>query len=95
MEFLPLIIQLASGAGGGLLIGKIFKGLNLGSGWNALSGIVGGGIGGTLLGMLGIAAEPSGALDIPSIVGSIGSGAVGGGIVMTVVGFVKKLLSKS
>ncbi len=94
MEFLPMIIQLVSGAGGGILFGKLFKGLNLGTGLNALSGIVGGGLGGSLLSMVGMDAGPSGALDLASIAGSIGSGAVGGGVVMTIVGFIKSLLSK-
>ncbi len=89
---LPLIIQLVSGAAGGNVVGKIFSGLNLGTLVNSIAGIVGGGLGGTLLGMLGIAAEPSGALDLASVAGSIGSGAVGGGVVLAIVGFIKKLL---
>jgi uncharacterized membrane protein YeaQ/YmgE (transglycosylase-associated protein family) len=89
---LPLIIQLVSGAVGGNVVGKIFSGLNLGTLVNSVAGIVGGGLGGTLLGLMGIAAAPSGALDLASIAGSIGSGAVGGGVLLAVVGFVKKLL---
>jgi hypothetical protein len=94
MEFLPLIIQLVSGAVGGNAIGKIFSGLNLGTLGNSVAGILGGGLGGTALSMLGVDAGPSGAMDLASIAGSVGSGAVGGGILMTIVGFVKKLLSK-
>jgi uncharacterized membrane protein YeaQ/YmgE (transglycosylase-associated protein family) len=91
---LPLIIQLLSGAVGGNLIGKFLPNLNLGTLGNSIAGILGGGVGGSLLGMLGIAAAPSGALDIGSILGSIGSGFVGGGVLMFIVGLIKKLLGK-
>ena len=95
MDFLPLIIQLVSGAAGGNIIAKFIPSLNLGGLGNSLSGILGGGIGGSVLGALGMAAEPSGALDIAALAGSVGSGAVGGGIVMTVIGFIKKMMNKA
>ena len=91
---IPLIVQLLSGAAGGNIIGKLLPKLNLGTLGNSLSGIIGGGLGGSLLGMLGMAAEPSGGLDLSSILGSVGSGAAGGGVLMFIVGLVKKLLVK-
>jgi len=45
-EYLPLIIQLVSGAVGGNLAGSLMKNLSLGSLWNSVVGILGGGLGG-------------------------------------------------
>ncbi len=92
-----LLIQLASGALGGNVAGKLLKGSNLGTLWNSVVGIAGGGIGGTVLGMLSPAlgaAASSGSMDVTSILGSVGGGVVGGGILMTIVGFIKKAMNK-
>ena len=97
-EYLPLIIQLVSGAVGGNVAGKLMKGSSLGTLWNSVAGILGGGIGGQVLGMLGLggaeAAAASTGLDLNSIVGSVAGGGVGGGIVMAVIGMVKKAMAK-
>jgi len=93
-SLLPLVIQLLSGAAGGNIIGKLLPKLNLGTLGNSISGILGGGLGGYLLNMLGVDAGPSGALDIGSIVGSVASGGVGGGVVMFIVGLIKKALAR-
>ncbi len=53
-EYLPLIIQLISGAVGGNLAGSLMKNLSMGSLWNSIVGILGGGLGGKVLGMLGL-----------------------------------------
>ncbi|MBC2844029.1 hypothetical protein [Winogradskyella flava] len=97
-EYLPLIIQLVSGAVGGNLAGKLMKGSSLGTLWNSIVGILGGGLGGTVLGMLGLggaeAAEASTSMDLSSILGSVAGGGVGGGIVMAIIGMVKKAMAK-
>ncbi len=97
-EYLPLIIQLISGAVGGNVAGKLMKGSSLGTLWNSVAGILGGGIGGQVLGMLGLggaeAAAASSGLDLSSIVGSVAGGGVGGGIVMAVIGMIKKAMAK-
>jgi len=46
---LPLIIQLVSGALGGNVAGSLLKNFSLGTLGNSIAGIVGGGLGGTLL----------------------------------------------
>jgi hypothetical protein len=92
-SLLPLIIQLISGAAGGNLAGKALNNLSLGTLWNSVAGILGGGIGGKVLGSLGMAVA-SGGLDIGSIIGSIASGGVGGGVLMAVIGLIKKALAK-
>ncbi len=92
-SLLPLIIELISGAAGGNLAGKLMKNFSLGTLGNSLVGIIGGGLGGQLLGLLGIATE-TGGVDIGSIIGSIAGGGVGGGVLMAIIGFIKKALSK-
>jgi uncharacterized membrane protein YeaQ/YmgE (transglycosylase-associated protein family) len=92
-NLLPLIIQLVSGAVGGNVAGGLMKQFSLGTLGNSIAGIPGGGIGGQLLGLLGIATG-SGGMDIGSIVGSIASGGVGGGVLMAIVGVIKNAMKK-
>jgi hypothetical protein len=92
-NLLPLIIQLVSGAAGGNAAGSLMKNLSLGTLGNSIAGILGGGIGGQLLGMLGIAAG-TGEMDIGGIIGSIAAGGVGGGVVMAIIGMIKKAMAK-
>ena len=95
-EYLPLIIQLVTGAVGGNVAGKLFKNLSLGTLGNSISGILGGGLGGYLLGLLGLGADATtgGSMDISSILGSIAGGGVGGGVLMAIFGFIKKAMAK-
>ncbi len=97
-EYLPLIIQLISGAVGGNVAGKLMKESSLGTLGNSLAGILGGGLGGQVLSMLGLggaaAAEASTGMDLSSIVGSVAGGGVGGGVVMAVIGMIKKAMAK-
>lgn len=92
-NLVPLIIQLVSGAVGGNIAGSLMKNFSLGTLWNSIAGIVGGGIGGQLLGMLGVATG-SGGMDASSILGSIGGGAVGGGVLMAIIGMIQKAMAK-
>ncbi len=92
-SLLPLIIQLISGAVGGNVAGSLFKNLSLGTAGNSIAGILGGGIGGQLLSMLGIMTS-SGGMDVASIVGSLASGGVGGGVLMAIIGLIKSMLAK-
>lgn len=90
--YLPLIIQLLSGALGGNLAGKLMKNLSLGTLGNSLVGILGGGLGGSLLGMIGLGTD--GGMDISGILGSVAGGGVGGGVLMAIIGLIKKALAK-
>ena len=92
MNYLPLIIQLVSGAVGGNLAGSVMKESSMGTLWNSVAGIAGGGLGGQILGMMGMAAA-SGDMSVSGILTSIASGGVGGGIVMAVIGMVKKAMA--
>ncbi len=79
-----MIVSLLCGALGGYLGGLILKKYSLGTLWNAVCGVVGGGIGAQLLGgILG-----------GGIVGQVGSGAIGGIVVLVIVALVKKALGK-
>ncbi len=83
---MELIISLLSGALGGNVAGALLKKFSLGTLWNSVAGILGGGLGGQLLGSLG--------LDLGGIIGSVASGSVGGGVLMVIIGLIKKAISK-
>ena len=105
-EYLPLIIQLVTGAVGGNVAGILLNNLSLGTVGNTIAGLLGGGIGGQVLGMLGLGAgaasgvdasaalDAAGGIDLPSLLGSVASGGIGGGIVMAIIGVVKNMMSK-
>ena len=95
---MELIIQLVAGLLGGNAAGAALKNLSLGTLGNSLAGILGGGIGGYLLQMLGLggmadAAAAAPGLDIGSIVQSLAGGGVGGGVLMAIVGVIRKMLA--
>ena len=71
------------------------KNLSLGTIGNSLVGILGGGIGGQVMGMLGMGgAAASSGLDIGSILSTVAGGGIGGGVLLAVVGMIKKMLVK-
>ena len=83
---MELIISLLTGALGGNVAGALLKKFSMGTLWNSVVGILGGGLGGQLLGMLGI--------DIGGILGSIAGGGVGGGVLMVIIGLIKNAMGK-
>lgn len=91
--WLPIIIQLISGAVGGNIAGSLMKKDSLGTVGNSIAGILGGGLGGQLLGLLGLSTG-GGGLDVGSIIGSVAGGGVGGGVLMAIIGLIKKTLAK-
>lgn len=91
--WLPIIIQLVSGAVGGNVAGALLKKLSLGTIGNSIVGILGGGLGGYLLSLLGVATG-AGGMDVAGIIGSIAGGGVGGGALMAIVGLIKNAISK-
>ena len=85
---MELIISLLTGALGGNVAGALLKKFSMGTLWNSVVGILGGGLGAQLLGMLGI--------DLGGILGSIAGGGVGGGVLMVIIGLIKNAMgSKS
>lgn len=92
---LATIISLLSGALGGNLAGSLLKQYSLGTLWNSVVGILGGGLGSVLLGILSPElgeAAANGSMDIGSILGSVAGGGVGGGVLLTVIGMIKNAM---
>ncbi|MBN2546771.1 MAG: hypothetical protein JXB50_13305 [Spirochaetes bacterium] len=95
MDIVTLIIQAICGGVGGNVTGKLFNKIDLGVVWNSILGIVGGGLGGQILNQLGVPITSLGSsMDIPSLLSNIGSGAVGGGVLMVIVGLIKNMIAK-
>ena len=96
---LGTIISLISGAVGGNVAGALMKKYSMGTLGNSIVGILGGGLGSYILGALGIGAAAStgadaGSLDMATILGTVGSGGVGGGVLMVIVGMIKNAMAK-
>jgi hypothetical protein len=67
---------------------------SLGTLGNSIAGIVGGGLGGTILQMvMGTGAAGGGGLDLQSILANVGGGGVGGAILMAIVGIIKNKMA--
>jgi hypothetical protein len=99
MDLVSLLISLVSGAVGGNAAAKVLKGFDMGTLWNSVAGIVGGGLGGQILGQLGLdpgaaAAAAGGGGDLTAIVSQIGGGGVGGAVLLVIAGYVKKMMAK-
>jgi hypothetical protein len=68
---------------------------SLGAVGNSIAGILGGGLGGTLLHtVMGSAAAGGGGMDLTSILSNVAGGGVGGAILMAVVGLIKNAMAK-
>jgi len=96
MDITSLIVELVSGAVGGNVAGAAMKEKSLGTVGNSLAGIVGGGLGGTILqAVMGSAAAGGGGMDMQSILANVGGGGVGGAILMIIIGIIKNQMAKS
>lgn len=91
---MELIIGLISGAVGGNVAGAAIKNINQGTLINSIAGIVGGGLGSSLLGMAGAGAIAGGGMDLMGIIGQVASGGVGGGVVLAIVSVLRNALTK-
>ncbi len=96
MAIVPLLIQLVSGAAGGNIAGTLLKNLPVGKILRTVVGGLGGGLGGLLLSVLGVggaevadAAGAAGGIDLGGILG----GGAGGGILVAIVGMIKKMMA--
>ena len=96
MDIVSLIIQLISGAVGGNVAGALLKNFSLGTAGNSIAGILGGGIGGTILSaMLGGGATAAGAAATGGdMLGNIAGGGIGGAILMIIIGIIKGIAAK-
>lgn len=94
MDYVNLIIGLVSGIVGGNIAGGAMKEKGLGAVGNSITGFLGGGLGALLLQALNLYNQP-GDIDIGSILSNVGSGGVGGAILMLIVAFIKNAVKKS
>jgi len=85
MDITSLLMSLVPGILGGNIAGALMKKYSLGLLGNSVAGVAGGGIGGSLIGNL-----VGGGL-----VGNIAGGGVGGGVLMVVIGLIKKAMAKA
>ena len=96
MSLIATAISLASGALGGNVAGALMKKFSMGTLGNSIVGILGGGLGGTLLNMIGVdagtAADAASNMDVSSILGAVASGGAGGGVLMAVIGMIKNAM---
>jgi uncharacterized membrane protein YeaQ/YmgE (transglycosylase-associated protein family) len=95
MNIISLIIEAISGAVGGNVAGAAMKENSLGTMGNSIAGIVGGGLGGTILQMVmgTAAAGGGGSLDLTTILSNVAGGGVGGAILMAIVGIIKNKMA--
>ncbi len=92
---MELLISLLGGALGGNAAGAVLKQFSLGTLWNSVVGILGGGLGAQLLAMLGVLGGGGGsAMDIGNIIANVASSGVGGGVLLAIVGVVKGMMGK-
>lgn len=88
MEILHLIIQLLAGAAGGNMAGNPRGTRDMGPA--AITGAVGGGVGGYILtGLLGLAAVRAGGLDLGTFISACLTGGVSGGILTAILGLIR------
>lgn len=95
--WLPIVLQVVSGAIGAYLAAKAKKEVSLGAVATPVTGAIGGvGLGQLLpliLPALG-GASGGGSPDLGGIIGSIGGGGVGGAVLTGVVGLIKNAMAK-
>lgn len=97
MDILPLITVLISGAIGGRIAGSLMPKVSLGKLGNLIAGVIGGGLGGYLfdmLGMSGTGVPGSAANDFRNIITTFLAGALSGGAVMLIIGYLIQMMSK-
>ncbi len=89
MDFVPLLLQVISGALGGNVAGHLLKSLSLGLLGNTLAGAVGGGIGSQIAGEIFPSATAVGALDPSAAMIQILGGSLGGAVLVAAIGMIR------
>ncbi len=67
---------------------------SLGTIWNSVVGILGGGLGSYLLSLVGINIGQESNMTVEGIVGSLAGGGVGGGVVLAIISMIKNAMKK-
>ena len=92
--WIPIIIQLVSGAAGGNALGAAVKNLSLGKLGDTIIGLIGGVGGARLLTILGASLTGSGGMDATAVAGDVAGGGAGGAALLAIVGAIKNAMSK-
>jgi hypothetical protein len=96
MNWIPLILSLVGGAGGGAAVGKFLKEKGLGPAANMIVGALGGAGSGALLQTLGLGGDAASAggsgTDMMSMVTGLIGGGAGGGVLTAIVGMIKSAM---
>lgn len=98
MNIVGLIISLVSGAIGGNVAGAAMKDKSLGTAGNSIAGILGGGIGGFILNLLGLAggdAAAASSLNLEQIIANVAGGGVGGAVLLAIISAIKGAAKKA
>lgn len=100
MDWMSLLMPVIGGAISSGVIGKLVSKVGMGTVANLVTGAIGGG-GGSLLGlgaMLGLGGtmaaggDAASGMDMATILGGLGTGAVGGGVLQIVAGLAKNMM---
>lgn len=89
-QLLPLLIQLIGGGAGGNIVGSLLKNANLSRLVQTVVGIIGGIAGGQAVDWMGMLESMMGAGEMA---GQAGASAVGGGLLVAIVGLIKKAMA--
>lgn len=105
MDWISLLVSLASGAAGGNIVGALLRDKNLGGLANTLAGAFGGGIGSSILQALGVIGTTAAAttqspelanyadtathFDMSTLLGNLVGGGAGGAILTWLVALIK------
>jgi hypothetical protein len=93
MNFLPLSIQIISGAAAGAIAGSAIPTCDLRAKRNSILGLIGGILGGEFLRHL-FAGDYSSATDMRIFLCSVAGGALGGSLLVIIVGFLKNIIKR-
>lgn len=96
MDIVSTLISLISGGVGGNIAGAAWKDKSLGAIGNTIAGVIGGAAGAYLMQAVGVLNSLGlGDMTVSSILGNVGSSAVGGAILTAIVGMIKSSMSKA
>ncbi len=95
MDIVGVVVNLVSGLVGGNVAGAALKDKSLGAIGNSIAGIVGGAASVYILQAVGVLNSLGMSnMTLGSILGSVGTSAVGGGVLTAIIGMIKGAMNK-
>lgn len=92
-QLLPLLIQLIGGGAGGNIAGTLLKNIDLSKLAQTIIGIIGGIAGGQAVDWMGVLESVLGAGGAGEMAGQAGASAIGGGLLVAIIGLIKKAMA--